>query len=131
MSLAATDYFAIVLATVVSMIVGTIWYTALARHWQRAARFDVLGMSERSGNILVAILSEFVMAAVFAVLLSHFETVSLLDALLSAVFLWIGFVATTVIVNRRFQGFGWDLAAIDAGHWLMVLLGQGLVFGTF
>ncbi len=112
MSMTTVDYFAIVLATVVSMIVGTIWYTALARNWQRAARLDVLGGSERSGNYIVAAVSEIVMATVFALLLAHFQTVTLGDALLAAFFLWLGFVETTIAVNRRFQRFGWDLALI-------------------
>ncbi|MBO0903324.1 DUF1761 domain-containing protein [Jiella sonneratiae] len=130
MSLAAIDVFAIVLATVVSMIVGTIWYTAFARSWQRAARTEDHGTAARTGNIALAALSEFVMAAVFALLLAHFPTVSLPDAVLSALALWLGFVATTVAVSQRFLGFGWDLTAIEAGHWLVVLLGQGLVFGS-
>ncbi|WAP70612.1 DUF1761 domain-containing protein [Jiella pelagia] len=131
MSLGAIDYFAIVLATVLSMIVGTIWYTAFARNWRRAARLDVLGSAEHSGKYAVAALSELVMATVFALLLAHFQTVTLVDALQAAFFLWLGFVATTIAVNRRFQRFGWDLMLIDAGHWLFVLLGQGLVFGSF
>lgn len=131
MSLAAVDYFAIVLATVVSMIVGTIWYTAFARNWRRAARLEVLGDADHAGNYLLAALSELVMATVFALLLAHFQTVTFVDALLAAFFLWLGFVATTLAVNHRFQRFGWDLALIDAGHWLFVLLGQGLVFGSF
>ncbi|MCE7030370.1 DUF1761 domain-containing protein [Jiella avicenniae] len=130
MSLATVDYFAVVLATVVSMIVGTIWYTALARNWRRAARLELLGGMERPGNFALAALSELVMATVFALLLAHFQAVTLGGALLAAFYLWLGFVATTIVVNRRFQRFGWDLALIDAGHWLLVLLGQGLVFGS-
>ncbi|NDW06190.1 DUF1761 domain-containing protein [Jiella pacifica] len=131
MSLTAVDYFAIVLATVVSMIVGTIWYTAFARNWRRAARLEVLGGGDRTSNIFLAALAELVMATIFALLLAHFQAVTLAGALLAAFYLWLGFVATTVVVNRRFQRFGWDLALIDAGHWLFVLLGQGLVFGSF
>jgi hypothetical protein len=130
MSLATVDAFAIVLATVVSMIVGTIWYTALARSWRRASRFDLLGDPERHGNVALAAAAQGVMATVFSLLLAHFETVTLPDALFAALFLWLGFVATTLLVNRRFQGFGWDLPLIEAGHWLFVLLGQGLVFGS-
>ncbi|TGP59644.1 DUF1761 domain-containing protein, partial [Mesorhizobium sp. M2D.F.Ca.ET.225.01.1.1] len=45
--------------------------------------------------------------------------------------LWLGFVATTLSVNHRFEGFGWDLTLIDAGHWLGVLIIIGVVIGWF
>ena len=80
--------------------------------------------------VALAAAAQGVMATVFSLLLAHFETVTLSDALFAALFLWLGFVATTLLVNRRFQGFGWDLPLIEAGHWLFVLLGQGLVLGS-
>ncbi|HSO46981.1 MAG TPA: DUF1761 domain-containing protein, partial [Rhizobiaceae bacterium] len=38
---------------------------------------------------------------------------------------------TTLVVNHRYGGFGWDLTLIDAGHWLAVLLVMGAVIGAF
>ena len=38
-------------------------------------------------------------------------------------------VMTTQIVNHRFQGLSWNLTLIDGGHWLGVLLVQGIVIG--
>ena len=43
----------------------------------------------------------------------------------------LGFVVTTLSVNHRYQGFGWGLTAIDAGHWLGVLLIMGALIGWF
>lgn len=40
-------------------------------------------------------------------------------------------MATTVAVNQRYEGFGWDLTLIDAGHWLGVALIMGGVIGFF
>ncbi|MEV8805597.1 DUF1761 domain-containing protein, partial [Mesorhizobium ciceri] len=45
--------------------------------------------------------------------------------------LWLGFVATTLSVNHRYENFGWDLTLIDGGHWLGVLLIIGAVIGWF
>ena len=36
-----------------------------------------------------------------------------------------------MLVNHRFQGQGWKLTLIDAGHWLGVLLVMGAVLGLF
>jgi hypothetical protein len=61
----------------------------------------------------------------------HLGDVTVGRSLLSALFLWIGFVLTTMLVNHRFQGARWSLTAIDGGHWLGVLLVMGLVIGLF
>lgn len=42
---------------------------------------------------------------------------------------WLGFVATTLAVNHTFQGAKKELTLIDGGHWLGVLLVQGLLIG--
>ncbi|MCB8837726.1 DUF1761 domain-containing protein [Aurantimonas sp. VKM B-3413] len=131
MSVPAVDYFAVFMAAVASMIVGTIWYTAFGKVWFRAARMSPAMARPLPAIIATAFLCELVMALIFAVLLGHFEGYTLADALASAVFLWIGFIATTVIANTRNQGFAWDLPLIDGGHWFFVLLAQGAILGAF
>ncbi|MBO0664318.1 DUF1761 domain-containing protein [Jiella sp. MQZ9-1] len=127
MSLAAIDYFAIVLATVASMIVGTIWYTAFAHAWQRAAERGEDSPQTRPDHILIVFAAELVMATVFALLLDHDASDELGDAMAHGLAVWTGFVATTIVVNQRFEGHRWELTVIDAGHWLMVILAQSAV----
>ncbi|MCK5931763.1 Protein of unknown function [Fulvimarina manganoxydans] len=131
MGIGSVDLFAVALATVASMVVGTIWYVALGHFWRRAARLGSEMSEPHFGIFVMTLVCEFVMAIVFASILQHGEIVALLEALWVAVLLWTGFVATTLIVNTRFQGFGWDLPLIDGGHWLMVLLAQACVFSVF
>jgi hypothetical protein len=50
---------------------------------------------------------------------------------ISALFAWAGFVLTTSIVNNAFSGRRYALTAIDAGHWLIVLVLMGVVIGGF
>ena len=123
MGIGSVDLFAVVLATVASMVVGTIWYVALGHFWRRAARLGSEMSEPHFGIFVMTLVCEFV--------LQHGEIVALFEALWVAVLLWTGFVATTLVVNTRFQGFGWDLPLIDGGHWLMVLLAQACVFSVF
>jgi hypothetical protein len=55
--------------------------------------------------------------------------VTIRSAVISALFIWGGFVLTTVLVNNAFSGRSYMLTAIDAGHWLAVLLLMGVVIG--
>jgi hypothetical protein len=49
--------------------------------------------------------------------------------MITGLFLWVGFVITTMAVNHAFQGAKPMLTLIDGGHWLGVLLLQGLMLG--
>jgi hypothetical protein len=55
--------------------------------------------------------------------------VTLWNGVISAGFVWLGFVATTLVVSHRYGGFGWDLTFIDAAHWLLVLVARGAIIG--
>ena len=48
-----------------------------------------------------------------------------------AALVWLGFVITTLTVNNAFQRRSPVLTVIDGGHWLAVLIVQGIVVGAF
>ena len=68
------------------------------------------------------------MAWVLAGMVGHLGTVTIRSAVISALFAWVGFIVTTMLVNNAFRGGGL-LTAIDAGHWLVVLVLMGVVIG--
>ena len=51
--------------------------------------------------------------------------------IISGVLVWFGFVITTITVNNAFQKRSPMLTVIDGGHWLAVLVVQGLILGLF
>lgn len=51
--------------------------------------------------------------------------------IISALLLWSGFVLTTVTVNQSFQGRPGSVIAIDASHWLVVMVAIGGILGAF
>ena len=73
------------------------------------------------------------MAWVLAGVVGHLGTgqVTVANGLISGAFVWFGFIVTSMLVNHGFQGAKASLTLIDSGHWLGVLLVQGLVIGLF
>jgi hypothetical protein len=69
------------------------------------------------------------MAWVLAGMVGHLGSVTIRSAVISALFAWAGFVLTTSLVNNAFSGRRYVLTAIDAGHWLLVLVLMGVVIG--
>lgn len=135
MQYAGTNYWAIMLAAAVSFLFGAVWYGAFARPWMVAigkTEEEVKTSGQTPGLYLVAIIALIVMAFVLAGLIGHLGPgqVTLRNGLISGAFAWLGFVATTLVVNHGFQGASRSLTMIDGGHWLGVLLIQGAIIGA-
>jgi len=133
MDFSVINWLAVVVAAIVAWLFGAAWYMALSKPWLAAAKID-LSTSKRSiAPFIVSFIAELIMALVVSLLLGALtggEFVVLSGVVFGFVF-WLGFVATTIAVNHRYEGFGWGLTIIDAGHWLGVLLIIGAVIGWF
>jgi len=127
---ASASGFAVVAATV-AWLFGAAWYGLLGKPWMKAARLDPSAMKMSAAPFIVSFVAELIMAYVLAGVLGHLGPgqVTFLNGLISALFVWAGFIATTIAVNQRYQGFGWTLTLIDAGHWLGVALLMGAIIG--
>jgi hypothetical protein len=142
MTFAGMNYLAIFAAAVAAWIFGALYYTVLSKPWLDAVGISMAEMKRRQAeggkfkNIAPFILSfvaEVIMAWVLAGVLGHLGPgqVTLRNGLISAVFLWFGFVLTTIATNNAYPGRKPILTVIDAGHWLGVMLLMGAIVGAF
>lgn len=135
MTFSGINYFAVVIAALAGFGLGAVWYMVLGRVWMRAlgkteAELKPEG-SAKALPFIIAIVAQFVMAWILAGLMGHLGDVTVRGGLISAAFVWVGFVITTMGVNHAFSGAKPMLTLIDGGHWLAVLLIQGAVIGAF
>ena len=135
MAFAGINYWAIVLATMVSFFFGAIWYGVLGKPWMSAlgkTEEDIKSAGRPLPMLLaITIVAQLIMAYVLAGTIGHLGpgNVTLMNGIISGLFVWAGFVVTTLVVNHGYQGSPWSLTAIDGGHWLGVLILQGAVIG--
>lgn len=132
------NWIAIALATVASMAIGAGWYSGLAKPWIAANGFSEEQIKAVEANdtpiiYVIAAICHLIMAVVLSGILFHASGAELTigDGLLTGFLVWLGFVVTSMTVNHRFQFKPWSLTIIDAGHYLVVLLVQGLIIGWF
>lgn len=133
MSFEGVNYLAVIVAAVLAFAFGAGWYGTLGQRWMKAARMKPEDAKMDPVLFGTTFLCQLVMAWVMAGMVAHFGAgqVTLWNGVVSGFFVWLGFMATTMIVNQRFQGFGWDLSLIDGAHWLGVALIMGVVIGWF
>jgi hypothetical protein len=133
MNFAGVDYWAIVIAGIVGYAAGALWYWGWSKPWMEAQGFTPESMKTHQSPIpyLVAFAANLIMAGILAGIIGHLGIgrVTMRNGLISAVAVWLGFVATTQTVNYSFGRRPLKLLFIDGGHWLVVLLLQGAVIG--
>jgi hypothetical protein len=134
MSFTGVNYLAVIIATLAGFGLGTVWYTVLAKPWTHAVGKTEADRPQSGAQILLfatAIVALFVMALMLAGLMGHIGDVTVRGGIISGLFVWLGFVITTMGVNHAFGGAKPMLTLIDGGYWLAVLLIQGAVIGAF
>ncbi|MFZ1814921.1 MAG: DUF1761 domain-containing protein [Rhizobiaceae bacterium] len=131
MSFGGLNYLAVAFAAVAAFVIGAIYYGLLGKLWMKAARINPAEAKMSPTLFVTSFVAELVMALVMAGLIGHLGEgqVTLRNGILSALFVWAGFMATTMIINHRYQGIGWDLTVIDGIHWLLVAVAMGAVIG--
>jgi len=137
MTFGGINHLAVLIAAVVAWLASAAWYMSLGKIYMAAlgkTPGQVAADRKRPGAFLpfvYAFVANIVIAWMLAGVLGHLGPgqVTLRNGVISAAFLWFGFILTTMAVNYSFSGRDRRLLLIDAGNWLIVLLVIGAVVG--
>jgi hypothetical protein len=137
-SFAGISYVAILAAAIAAWLASAAWYMSLCRVYAAALGKTPEQMAadrNKPGAFLpfvYAFAANIIIAWMLAGVLGHLGPgqVTLRNGVISAAFLWFGFILTTMVVNYSFSGRDRRLLFIDAGNWLIVLLVCGAVVGA-
>lgn len=130
------NWVAVVLATLSTMVVGSIWYTpkVFGTAWMRLARLDRKELESRGFTpilitLVVSFITSFVLAHVSYLSHSFYSNSFLQDSLTTAVWMWLGFTAARIITHDSFEGRPKKLTVITVSHELVTFLVMGLIIG--
>ena len=138
MTFAGINHLAILIAAIVGWLGGAVYYTLLAKPWvaaqgltvdQHRAQLAAKTGIAKAAPFILAFVANLVMAWILAGMVGHLGAVTIRSAVISGLFVWFGFVVTTLTVNNAFGGRRYLLTVIDAGHWLLVVVLMGAVIG--
>ena len=133
MTFAGLNYLAILLAALAAFGWGAIYYMTLSKQWLAAVGMTKEQMQSRSAApFVISFVALLVMSWVLAGTVGHLGPgqVTLKNGIISGLFLWLGFIATTVFVNNAYPGRKYSLSVIDSIHWLGVVVIEGAVIGA-
>jgi ABC-type multidrug transport system permease subunit len=134
------NYFAVVVAAIVSMFIGALWYGKLFRkQWMELMGFTAESMMSMKMKARTAYILQFVASLVMACVLARVMIISqgyfnypiLHIGLLSAFWMWLGFVLPVTVGAVLWEGRAWKLWFINAGNYLVSLFVIGIILALF
>lgn len=128
------NWLAVLLAMIASMALGAAWYTILSKQWLAATGRTMEQIQAGSGGQATPFIWGAAMLLVMAYFLALLTPMimgemSVANAVIVGIHIWVGFILTSMILNHRYQGTSWSLALIDGGYLLGVVIVQGVVLG--
>lgn len=132
------NWLAISIATLSTMVVGSIWYTpkVFGNMWIELAKLDRKQM-EKNGvwpiltTLVVSFITAYVLAHISFLSNQFFQNSFLQDSLTTAFWVWLGFTAARMITHDAFEGRRKKLTLLTIGHEFVTYMVMGLVIGLF
>lgn len=134
------NIWAVIVAAIVHMVVGFVWYSPyfFGKQWIKLMGWNVYTPEGKSGwekrqkdmnkTWLFTVSSAFIMAYCLAYFMGMFFVETVPGALWMGFIAWFGFIATTSFVNTVFTGKSKKLWAIDNCYPLLSMLIMSVIF---
>ncbi|GAB2449604.1 hypothetical protein HD599_002070 [Conyzicola lurida] len=132
------NYIAVVLATLSSMVVGSIWYTpkVFGTYWMKAANITHTGEAKDAVRpIVITVLVSFVTAWVLAgsayISWDFYGGSFFVNSLVTAIILWAGFTAARFITHDAFDGRPTGLTVLNVAHEFVTIVIMSIIIGVW
>ncbi len=132
------NYVTVLVAAIVSMAIGFVWYTVLfGKPWMKLMGYTKASMEEaRKGmgktyaiNFVLTLVTAYVLFHVIVMSEAYFGNPMVTTGLMTAFWSWLGFIMPVQATDALFGGKPWKLFWINTGYQLVSLLGIGLTIG--
>ena len=127
---------AVLLAGIASMAIGAAYYAdaVLGKQWRQLSGVDVKRFEKESTKLLpwvflASLLTAYVMAHVMYMSHAFYGYSWLATGITTAIWLWLGISATTLVVHNTMELRPFKLTLIAIGNRLVTLLAVGLILG--
>lgn len=117
------NYLALIVAAIANMAIGMLWYGPLfGKQWMAMTGLTKESMKDMPLKPWQAMIGGLITSLVIAYVLLFFTltwVTSLSEALMSAFWIWLGFVATTQLSGFLWEGKSFKLFLLNTGYSLV------------
>ena len=125
----STHIWQVLLAVIVYFVVGSVWYSSalFAGVWARELGKKTGATGDARTAMFATLGAMVVLVLVEAYMVQATGTSTAWRGAYLGAKLWLGFTATTALINNVFQGASKKLFAIDQGYHLVGMVLAGLI----
>jgi hypothetical protein len=134
----AINYWAVLIATASSMVVGSIWYArgVFGAYWMRLVGHDAESMRRGAAfpliiTVVVSFITAWVLAGATDIAVHFYGGSFFWNALLTAVVLWAGFTAARMITHDAFDRRPSSLTVLNLAHELVTVVVMAIIIGVW
>lgn len=131
------NYIAVLLATLSSMVIGSIWYTprVFGNYWMKKAGITPSGNAKDAirpilVTVLVSFITSWVLAGAAYVSYDFYGGSFLVNSVVTGIVLWGGFTAARFITHDAFDGRPTGLTVLNIAHEFVTILVMALIIGA-
>ncbi len=132
------NYWAVLLAMLSSMLVGTIWYSpkVFGTRWSKLAKVDMDKPASAAvmpiiTTVLVSFITAWVLAGATSIAWHFYGGSYFVSAVVTSVALWAGFTAARFITHDAFEGRPTNLTLMNIAHELVTVLVMAIIIGVW
>jgi hypothetical protein len=132
------NYWAVLLATLSSMVIGSIWYApkVFGTRWSKLANVDMNRPASSATwaiitTLLVSFMTAWVLAGASAIAWHFYGGSFFIAALVTAILLWAGFTAARFITHDAFEGRSTRLTTLNIAHELVTVVVMAILIGVW
>jgi len=132
------NYWAVLLATISSMVVGSVWYTprVFGNYWMKQAGITPSGDARDAIRpiaitVVVSFITAWVLAGAVFISWEFYGGSFLVNSLVTGFILWAGFTAARFITHDAFDKRTAGLTALNCAHELVTILIMALIIGVW
>ena len=128
----AVNWVAVIVAAVVNVAIGTVWYLpqVFGKQWAALTGREI-STSPNPMLYGVAIVGALITSYVLALVVHAVGAASITEGIVTGLILWLGFQATNQAVGGAFEGRSWTLWGINAGNGAVSLAVMGAILAAW
>ena len=133
MGIVSVNLLAVVVCAIVNMVLGALWYSPVlfANSWMNLIGKSKEEMSNPGPLYIVTAVVALVLAFFLAQVIVQTKTVGIGGGIVTAILIWIGFVATSTLPDYIFAGRPAKLYLINTSWVLVSMAIQGAILGAW
>lgn len=127
------NWLAILGATISAMVIGFLWYSPIlfGKEWMELSKFKKGDIDQSKKGMTrtysVTMIGAFVTAYVLKLLMDLIYVTTVFEGMQLAFWIWLGFVATTMMTTVLYDKKPWALYLINSGYQLANLLAMAAI----